>query len=98
MFENRQLTHFQGRKAVLLQKSAAHRREFKTEAQNLRRVAGWMDLGIDAARKARAGGDVMASWLCLRRARKDESAGFTRKLAAAISLARSLPALWKSWR
>ena len=98
MFGHGQLTHFQRRKSVLLQQSAAHRRALMTEAENLRPVAGWVDLGLAAARKARTGWSVLAPLLSLWQTRKQEPSGVVHKLAEAISLARSLTTLWKRCR
>ena len=98
MFGNGRLTHCQQRKAALLQQSANHRRTLMTETQNLRPVAGWVDLGVNVARKARTGWSVMAPLLSPWQTRKQEPSGFVHKLAEAISLARSIAALWKNWR
>lgn len=98
MFGNGQLTRCQQRKATLLQQSAPHRRALMTEAQNLRPVAGWVDLGINVARKARTGWSVLAPLHSLRQTREQEPSGVVHKLAEAISLARSIAALWKNWR
>ena len=68
------------------------------EARNLRPVAAWMDLGIVVAGKARAGWNVLACLLNPWRKRKQETSDFVQKLAGGVSLARSLLALWKSWR
>jgi hypothetical protein len=97
MFGNGQLTHCQQRKAALLQHRAVHRRVLLTEAQNLRPAAGWVDLGIDIARKARTGWNVLAPLFSLWQSQKQEPSGFVHKLAEAISLARSLTAVWKKW-
>ena len=95
MFRYGQLTHSQQRKSALLQQSTAHRRALITEADNLRPVAGWVDLGIDVARKARTAWSVLAPLLSVWQARRQESSGFVHKLAEALSLARSLTELWK---
>ncbi len=95
MFGYGQLTLLQQRKSALLQQCAAHRRALITEAENLRPVAGWMDLGIDVVRKARTGWSVLGPLLSVWQTRKQESSGFVHKLADAFSIARSLTALWK---
>jgi hypothetical protein len=96
VFAHGQLTRCLERKAALLQRSASHRSVLVKEAQNLRPVAGWLDLGIAVARKARAGWTALAPVLSLWRTRKQESSGFVHKLAEAISLARTFSAMWKN--
>ena len=98
MFGHEHLTHCQQRKAALLQRSATHRLALMTEAQNLRPVAEWVDVGMSVARKVRMGWTVLAPLLSLWRTRERESSGFIHKLAGAIALARSLMEGWKSWR
>ena len=98
MFGNGQLTRCQQRKGALLQRSATHRRLLATDAQALRAVAAWMDLGIDVARKGRTGWSVLAPLFSLWQRRKQEPSGFAQKFSGAIALARSLAALWKNWR
>ncbi len=98
MFASGQLTRCQRRKAALLQQSTALRHTLTTEAQRLRPVMGWVELGMDLTRKARTGWATLAPLLSLWRTQKQESSGLVHKLAGAISLARSLAALWKGWR
>lgn len=97
MFENGQLTHCQQRKAILLQQSAVHRRELATDAQTLRAASAWVDLGIDVARKSRTGWSVLAPLFSMWQTRGQGAPGFVHKLAGAISLARSLTAVWRKW-
>jgi hypothetical protein len=98
MFANGPLNRCQQRKAALLQRSAAHRRALMTEAQTLRPAAGWVDMGIEVAGKARKGLNVLAPLLSLWRARKQEPSGVVHKLAEALSLARAVVGLWRSSR
>jgi hypothetical protein len=98
MFGNGQLIHCQQRKAALLQQSAAHRLALMTDAQTLRPVADWIDLGIAVACKVRMGWSVLAPLFSLGRTRKQESSDFVHKLAGAIALARSLMEVWKGWK
>jgi hypothetical protein len=98
MFGIGQMTRCQVRKAALLQQSAAHRLALAREAQNLRPVAEWMDLGIDVARKARTGWNFLAPMVSLWRKPNPETSGIGQRFAGVISAARSLTALWKSWR
>ncbi len=98
MFESRRLIHCQQREASLIQQSTLRRRALRTEAQNLHPVAGWVDLGIDIARKARTAWSFLAPLFSLRQTRQQESSGFVHKLADAVSIARSVLALWRSWR
>ncbi len=86
------------RKAVLLRQSAAHRQILVEEAENLRPVAAWVDVGISFAQKARTILGALAPVFSLWGSWKQESSGFLGKLAGAISLGRSLTELWKSWR
>ena len=95
MFGIGQLTHCQQRKAALLQRSATHRLALMTDAQNLRPVAEWVDVGISVASKVRMGWSVLAPLLSLWRARKQEPSGFVHKLAEALSLARAVTTLWR---
>lgn len=98
MFGHEQLTRCLEHKAALLQQSAAHRLALLKEAQNLRRASMWVDLGIAAAHKVRAGWTAVAFTLSFRRAREHSPSGFAHKLSGAISLARSLAAIWKNGR
>ncbi len=95
MFGEGQLARCAERKTALLQQSARHRDALIAEAQQLRPVAAWMDLGLDLARKARTGCTALAPLLSLWQTRKQEKSGFMQKLTGGISLARSLAALWK---
>jgi hypothetical protein len=97
MFGNGQLTCCQQHKAALLQQSVTHRSVIAQEAQNLRPVAEWVDLGIAVARKARAGWTALAPLLSLWQTRKQATSGVASKLAGAIAIARSLRAVWKRW-
>jgi len=76
MFGKGQLTRCQQRKAALLQQSATYRSVLAKEAQNLRPVAAWVDLGIDIARKARAGWTALAPLLSLWQTRKQSQPGY----------------------
>ena len=98
MFGLKQLTECQQCKAALLQQSAAHRLALTTTAQNLRPVAGWVDVGIEVAGKVRKGLSVLAPLVSLWRTRKQEPSGFVHKLAGVLSLVRSLAEMWKSKR
>ena len=95
MFELGQLTRCQERKAVLLRQIARHRRVLIEEAQNLRPVASWVDLGMDLVRKARTGWRALASVLPFWQMRKQPRAGLVQKLTAGILVGRSLWSLWK---
>lgn len=97
MFGEGQLARCAERKTVLLQQSARHRDALIAEAQQLRPVAAWMDLGLNLARKARTGWTALAPLLSLWQTRKQEKSGFMHKLIGGISLARSLMALWKGF-
>lgn len=98
MFGIGQLTHCQQRKAALLQRSATHRLALMTDAQNLRPVAEWVDVGISVASKVRMGWSVLAPLVSLWQTRKQEPAGVVHKLAEALSLVRSLTAMWSRRR
>ncbi|MBI3869820.1 MAG: hypothetical protein HY299_14955 [Verrucomicrobia bacterium] len=98
MFANGQLTRRRQHKAALLQRSGTHRSVLAKEAQNLRPVAEWADLGIAVARKTRSGWAALEPLLSLWQTRKQEPSGLVHKLATITSLARSLATLWKSWR
>jgi hypothetical protein len=98
MFGNEHLISCQRRKAALLQQSAAHRRVLLAEAQNLRPLVGWVDVSLDAARKARTGWTTLAPLLACWRMREHQSPGLIHKLANALSVARSLAALWNGRR
>ena len=97
MFGNEPLARCQERKAALLQQSASHRRTLILEAQNIRPVASWVDLGIDLARKTRTGWTALAPLFFVWQSRKQSQPGFVQKLTGAVSLARALTALWKGW-
>lgn len=98
MFENEPLTQCRQRKAALLLQSATHRLALLAEARNLRPVAGWVDVGLDAARKARTGWNALAPLLACWRMRKQESPDLIHKLTNALSVARSLAAVWNERR
>lgn len=98
MFGYGQLTRCQVRKADLLRQSAANRLALVEEAQNLRPVVVWVDLGIGVARKVGTAWSALAPLLSLWRTPKQESSGLLGKLAGAVSLGQSFAALWKSWR
>ena len=95
MFGTGQLIRCQQHKAALLQRSATHRRVLRAEAQKLRPVAGWVDLGLDAARQARAGWSVLAPLLSLWQTRRQESSGLVGKWAEALALIRAIAAWWR---
>ena len=82
----------------MLRRSAANRSVLAQEVRNLRPVAAWVDLGIGVARKVRMGWSVLAPLLSQWQTRKQEPSGVVHKLAEAISIARSIAALWKNWR
>jgi len=98
MFGNRELTRCQERKTALLRQSTVNRQALTDVAQNLQPVVAWVDLGVALARKARTALSALAPLLSLWSARKSESSGFLGQLAGAVSLGRSIAALWKSWR
>lgn len=98
MFGDEPMTQCRQRKVALLQQSAAHRRVLLAEARNLSAVAGWVDVGIDAARKARTGWSALAPLLACWRMRKHKSPGLIHNLADALSVVRSLAALWNKRR
>jgi hypothetical protein len=97
MFENEQLTRCRRRKEELLQQSAAHRSALVAEAQSLRPIAAWVDLGVAATRKLRAGWEALAPLLSLWQAGKQEPGGLIQKITNGIALARSLMAIGKKW-
>jgi hypothetical protein len=82
----------------LLRQSTANRQALAEVAQNLQPVIAWVDLGVTFARKARSALSTLAPLLSLWGSRKSESTGFLGKLAGAVSLGRSVAALWKNWR
>lgn len=98
MLGNRELAGCQERKAALLRQSAANRQALVEAAQNLQPVVAWVDLGVAIARKARTALSALAPLLSLWGSQKSKSSGFLGKLAGAVSLGRSVAALWKSWR
>lgn len=98
MLGDGQLTRCQVRKAALLRQSAANRQALAEVAHRLRPVAAWVDLGVTVAHQARTALSALTPLLSLWGARKQESTGFVGKIAGAVSLGRSLTALWKSWR
>jgi len=98
MFGNRELAECQARRAVLLRQSAANRQALVGVARDLQPAVAWVDLGVAVARKVRSALSALAPLLSLWGSRKSESSGFLGKLAGAVSIGRSLAALWKSWR
>ena len=98
MLENGQLNGCQDRKAELVQRSAALRRALATDAQSLRAVAAWVDLGIDAARKLRMGWASLAPLFSFWRPRQHSQPGLARKLAVGLYVTRLLAMLWERWR
>lgn len=97
MFGNGQLTLHQQRKTVLLERSAARRRELGAAAQTLRTAAIWVDRGIEVASKARDGWAALAP-LFSRSGEGASTSGFSQKLAGAVSVARVLAALFSDRR
>ena len=97
MLENRQLICCLQRKEELLRRSAVHRSAIADEARNLRPIATWVDLGIDATRKARACWETLAPFLSLWQARKRDSGGVTEMVANGFALAGTFKALWRTW-
>ena len=98
MFRNEPLIRCQERKVALLQQSAINRSALIVGVQNLAPIVSWVDLGIEVARKTRAGWTALVPLLSLWQTRKEPSSGFVQRITGAISLARSLAALWKNWR
>ncbi len=98
MFGDSELTRWLERKEALLLQSDVHRRALVKDARLLRPAAGWVDLGVDLARKARAGFNSLAPLLSWWGGRKRASSGVLRKMAGVVSVARSVTALWKGWR
>ena len=92
------MTGLAKRKQALLVRSAAHRGILLRESQNLRRVASYVDLGMDLAGKARAGLGVASALLALRPGKGRESSGWIGKLTRGISVAGSVMGLWREWR
>lgn len=98
MFKDEPLIRRQQRKAALLRESAALRLALVREAQELRTAATWVDLGLGVVRGAQAGWTAVAPFLSWGSRQKPESAGFVHRLAGAVSLARSIMAVWRNWR
>ena len=98
MFGDGQLTDCEQRKAALLRQSAAHRIALATEAQKLRPIASWVDLGIDVAGKARVGWQAVAPLLSWWQVRRNKPSGLIQKAASAISLVRTVTAVWTGRR
>ena len=98
MFGNGQLTDCEQRKAALLRQSAAHRIALTREAQKLRPLASWVDLGIDVVGKARVGWKAVAPLLSWWQVRRNKPSGLIQKAASAISIVRTVTAVWKNWR
>jgi hypothetical protein len=96
VFGNEQLTGYQQRKTALIQESAANRRALVREAQNLRPVFTWVDLGIDVVRKVRGGWSMLTPLLSLWPRRNPDAPSMFQKFAGAISFATSVMAMWKS--
>jgi len=98
VFKHERLIRCQERKAVLLQRSTAHRLSLAAEAQSLRTAAGWVDNGMAFARKARANWLLLAPLLVLRKKQKRESTGFVHRVVQGISFGRAILSMWRNWR
>lgn len=98
MFGHEQLTHCEQRKNALLKQSLAHRLVLRREAENIRPIAEWVDMGVNMAHKVQAGLGVLAPLISLWGGRKQGATGLVHKLAEAIALARSLMTVLGSWR
>lgn len=93
-----QVEAFRRRKAELLERSEHHRRTLLTEAKVLEQAAGWVDLGMKVAGRARSAWGLMAkllsSWLSPRK----ESSGVMPTLVKALSFIGPILAVWKTRR
>ena len=70
MFTDGQLRHCHEQKAALIRESAANREAFTRNAESFHRLAAWIDLGIRAAGKVRAGWKMLSPVLSLWHRRK----------------------------
>lgn len=92
------LARCEARKAELLRQSDANRERLAADAARLRPVAGWVDLGMEVAQKARAGMSILGPLLSLWKLRKQGGTGLTGTLARAFSIGSSIAGLWRSRR
>lgn len=88
------------RKAELLRRSQEHRQALAAEAAKLRPLAEWVDLGVTTARQVRKGweiaGPLLAAWRGTSAPAADQApSGTFQKISSAISLVRSIAALWR---
>ena len=88
------------RKSELLQRSHEHRQVLAAEASKLRPLAEWVDLGVTTARQVRKGweiaGPLLAAWRGTSAPAADHTpSGAFQKISSAISLVRSIAALWR---
>jgi hypothetical protein len=97
MLEISQLTRCQQRKEEVLRQCAAHRDTLMAEAQVLRPMAIWVDVGIAAVRNARACWDTWIPFFSSWQAGRGDSGGLIEKITKGFVIARSLKELWKKW-
>lgn len=97
MLEISQLTRCQQRKEEVLRQCAAHRDTLMAEAQVLRPMAIWVDVGIAAVRNARACWDTWIPFFSSWQAGRGDSGGLIEKITKGFAIARSLKKLWKKW-
>jgi hypothetical protein len=88
------------RKAELLRRSHEHRQALAAEAAKLRPLADWVDLGITTVKQVRKGWEIAGPLLAAWRGNSDPGAvqapsGTFQKISSAISLVRSVAALWR---
>ena len=98
MFESRELKALSARKAQLLQASEANRQSLNAAATQFRPLVGWIDTGMEWARRARALGPVLA--LLLRSAKSDGSCreGGSGWLTRIVNLTETASAVWRVFR
>ena len=97
MFQDEQLRRCQERKAALIGRNVGYRRALTRDALSLREVAVWVDLGAIAATKLREGWIALAPMRSFWQTQESAKPGFAKRMAAAMSIARSLMALWNNW-
>lgn len=88
------------RKAELLRRSQEHRQALAAEAAKLRPLTEWVDLGVTTARQVRKGwaiaGPLLAAWRGASAPAADQTPSSTlQRISSAISLVRSVAALWR---
>lgn len=88
------------RKTELLRRSQEHRQALAAEAAKLRPLAEWVDLGVTTVKQVRKGweiaGPLLAAWRGASAPAADPAPSSTfQKISSAISLVRSIAALWR---